>query len=348
MCGRLRVANPFTMRYNFGMNWGLIGHEWAVQLLKKQVSSGNLRQAYLITGPKGIGRRTLALRFAQTLNCQDVDQAGEPCFCCRLCELIEGEKHSDLAVVRTEEDGRVLKVEQIRELGRFLSLAPYETAYKVAILLNFEEANESAANALLKTLEEPASKSIIILTADSGESLLPTIVSRCEMIRLRPLAASSLAEKLQGKVDKPAAEINFLAHISGGCPGVVLNMVSDPELIAFRNNWLEEHACLLAANLVERFTFADDLSGKKEQISQILAVWLSLWRDILLRSSGSQAPVTNIDRIEEIVLFSHQLEVETVKYMVANIQHTIELLLMNVNPKLALENLMLKFPRIVS
>jgi len=340
------------MRYNFGMNWGLIGHEWAVQMLKKQASSGNIRQAYLITGPKGIGRRTLALRFAQALNCQDVDPEGEPCFACRSCELIGSEKHSDLAVVRTEEGGRILRVEQIRELGRFLSLAPYEVPFKVAILINFEEANDNAANALLKTLEEPAPKSIIILTADSGESLLPTIVSRCEMIRLRPLAASSFYEKLQGKGDMPAAEIKFLAHLSGGCPGSALAMMKvpdeKPDRITIRNTWLDEHARLLEASRVERFTFADGISGKKDQLSQTLAVWLSLWRDILLRSSGSHVALSNIDRMEEIVSFSDQLELETVQNTVENIQQTIELLLMNVNPKLAIENLMLKLPRIAS
>lgn len=336
------------MRYNFGMNWGLIGHEWAVQMLKKQINSGGIRQAYLITGPKGIGRRTLALKFVQALNCRDIDPDGEPCFKCRTCDLIGREKHSDVAVVRTEAGGRILKVDQIRELGRFLSLTPYETRFKIALLINFEEANDSASNAFLKTLEEPPEKSIIIITAETPESLLPTIISRCEVIMLRPLAADSLYEQLQRVSGRSDVDFKLLAHLSDGCPGVALNMMNDPDLVAVRKNWLDEHIRLLAVDRIDRFTFADGLSNKTAPVSEILATWLSLWRDVLLRSSGSQVPLSNIDRIDEIVSISNQFDIDTARNMVAVIQNTIDLLLKNINPKLAIENLMLNLPRIAS
>ncbi len=137
------------------MDWGILGHDWAVELLQGHITQGLTRQAYLITGPRGVGRRTLALRFAQALNCTQPIALGIPCRKCRACTQIERMLHPDLAVVQAEQVGGSLKVDQIRELQRSLSLAPYEARYRIAVLLRFEEANPNAANALLKTLEEP-------------------------------------------------------------------------------------------------------------------------------------------------------------------------------------------------
>ncbi len=133
------------------MHWDMLGHEWAVNLLREHVAQGNFRHAYLITGPQGVGRRTLALRFAQALNCPQPLSPGEPCRTCRTCTQIENMQHPDLAIVQAERAGSVLKVDQVRELLPSLSLAPYQANYRVALFLRFEEANQNAANALLKT-----------------------------------------------------------------------------------------------------------------------------------------------------------------------------------------------------
>lgn len=168
-------------------NWNLIGHEWAVDMLKKHVSTGTTRHAYLFAGPPGLGRRTLALRFAQALNCQTPLEAGIPCGHCRDCKQIEAMQHADLTVVQAESESGTLKVDQIREARRSLTLKPYQANYRVALFLRFQEANDNAANALLKTLEEAPSYAVLILTADNPEQLLPTIVSRCEVLRLRQI-----------------------------------------------------------------------------------------------------------------------------------------------------------------
>ena len=186
------------------MNWNLIGHEWAVTLLQEHVANHQVRHAYLITGPQGVGRRTLALRLVQALNCPTPQAPGVPCLQCRTCRQIEAMQHADLLVIQAEQVGGTLKVDQVRELQHSLSLAPYESRYKAALLLRFEEANPSAANALLKTLEEPAAQAILILTADSTSSLLPTIVSRCEVVRLAPLPLSLVEQGLQERWQAPA------------------------------------------------------------------------------------------------------------------------------------------------
>ena len=111
------------------MNWDMLGHEWAVSLLKGHIERDRVRHAYLITGPRGVGRRTLALRLAQALNCPQPSSPGDPCRTCRTCSQIERMQHPDLVVVQADQLGGTLKVDQIRELGRGLALAPYESQY---------------------------------------------------------------------------------------------------------------------------------------------------------------------------------------------------------------------------
>ena len=171
-----------------GMGWILYGHEWAADMLQKHISNGKLRHAYLFSGPEGVGRRTTALRFAQAVNCTQAPSAGETCGTCQTCKQIERMQHADLLIIQAE-DGSALKVDQVRELQHFVSLAPYSSRYRVVLLRNFQQATASAQNALLKTLEEPNPKVLMLVTANDPENLLPTITSRCELMRLRPMRA---------------------------------------------------------------------------------------------------------------------------------------------------------------
>ena len=177
-------------------NWNLLGHEWAVDMLRQHVARGDIRHAYLLSGSPGIGKRTLALRLAQALNCEKPISAGTPCFTCRTCKQIDSMAHPDLTIIQAETEGGTLKVEQVRDIQRTLNLKPYQSQYRVAIFLRFHEANANAANALLKTLEEAPSHAILILTAENPEQLLPTINSRCEILRLRPLPIEAITNDL--------------------------------------------------------------------------------------------------------------------------------------------------------
>jgi DNA polymerase-3 subunit delta' len=328
------------------MDWDLLGHDWAIDLLQAHISQDEVRHAYLFCGAPGIGRRTLALRFAQALECTQPPQPGVPCRSCLTCRQIENMQYADLLVVQAEQEGATLKVDQIRELQRSLALAPYQGRYKVALLLRFEEAHPSAMNALLKTLEEPAPQVVILLTADSPENLLPTIVSRCEVLRLRPLSLEQVSQGLQANSGLPAEKARLLAHISGGRPGLALRFVQQPERLEQRAVWLNDLARLLSARLVERFNDAESLSKDKENLRNILLVWLSYWRDVTLKSAGAGAPVTNLDRLEEISALGERLDLHTAGRMTGSLEQAVDLLDRNINPRLVLENLMLDLPRV--
>lgn len=326
------------------MNWNLLGHEWAVNLLREHVARGEVRHAYLITGPRGVGRRTLALRLAQALNCAQPLAPGEPCLQCRVCTQIERMQHPDLSVVQAEQEGGTLKVDQVRELQRALALHPYEARYRVALLLRFEEAHPSAMNALLKTLEEPAAQVIMLLTAESAESLLPTIVSRCEVLRLRPLPLEQTQRGLQERWHTPPETAQLLAHISGGKPGYALRLFQEPERLEQRQLWLGEHLRLLVASRVERFAYADTLSKDREALRSVLHTWLSFWRDVMLKASGASAPLVNPDYQAEIESLAFQLGLPTSQRTANALGCTLDRLEQNVNARLAIEVLMLELP----
>ncbi len=326
------------------MNWEILGHEWAVNLLQEHVRLGQQRHAYLITGPPGIGRRTLALNFAQALNCSQPPQPGGRCGICRACSHIAAMKHPDLNIVQSLEGSNVLKVDEIRELQRGLSLTPYEARFRVALLLRFEEANPSAANALLKTLEEPSPRVVLILTAESAEMLLPTIVSRCEILRLRPLPVERIERGLREDWGYDSEKAVFLARISNGCPGMARRLAENPELLQKREKWLSDFHNMMTASRVERFAYVDKIWKDKEGLRTILLVWLSYWRDIMLLSAGSSSDLANPDWLKQISTAANQFGESRSRQVVISIQRTQDLIQRNVNARLALEVLMLDLP----
>ena len=342
------VAKNLPLDYNQAMNWDMLGHEWAVNLLREHVANGQLRHAYLLTGPQGVGRRTLALRLAQALNCNQPPAPGEPCRACRDCIQIERIQHPDLTVVQAEQEGGTLKVDQVRELQHGLALAPYQARYRVALLLRFEESHPSAANALLKTLEEPPDQVVLILTAGSSESLLPTITSRCEVLRLRPLPLEVLKDGLLTRWRVPVEQATLLASLAGGRPGYALRLFEQPELMAQRQAYLDALSELVGVSRTQRFAYINDLTKDKdkakENIRQMLLAWLPFWRDVLLRAAGSTVPMANIDRDESIRELATRLGLDSARQAVTAIERTLDLLDKNVNTRLAAEVLMLDLP----
>lgn len=326
-------------------NWNILGHEWAVDMLRRQAASGGLRHAYLFAGPPGLGRRTLALRFARALNCPQPAGPGQPCGDCRDCKQIEAMQHPDLAIVQAEAEGGTLKVEQVRAVQHAFSLKPYQARYRVALFLRFQEANPNAANALLKTLEEAPGHAVLILTADSPEALLPTIVSRCEVLRLRPLPLDAVADFLKGHgADEEKARL--IAHLSAGRPGEALRLLQDETLLNARAEKLDDLQALLPASRVAKFTYAEKLAKDKDAMRKTILVWLSYWRDILLQTAGAVAPLANIDRAAEIGSLAARLDLATVRRVVTDLEGALGRLERNINARLLAEVLLLDWPKV--
>ncbi|HMB22418.1 MAG TPA: DNA polymerase III subunit delta' C-terminal domain-containing protein, partial [Anaerolineales bacterium] len=290
-------------------------------------------------------RRTLALRFAQALNCQAPRAPGIPCGECRDCKQIASMQHADMTVVQADSEGGTLKVDQIREARRVLTLKPYQAKHRVALFLRFQEANDNAANALLKTLEEAPTYAVLILTADNPEQLLPTIVSRCEVLRLRSLEIEKVRSELENKgVESGLAKL--IAHISGGRFGYALRLVENPSLLEKRETRLDDLQSLISASRVEKFAYADKLASDKESMRQAILVWLSYWRDVMLRAAQAETPLVNVDRNLEIEDLAGRVDLSIARKVVKGLEDVLVKMEKNVNSKLLAEVLLLDLPKV--
>ncbi len=328
------------------MTWDILGHEWAVDLLQAHLLHDRVRHAYLFTGPEGVGRRTLALRCAQALNCPEAISPGIPCGTCRDCRQLDQMQHPDLSIVEPATDQTVIKVDQIRELQRLLHLAPYQARYRVALLSRFENANASAANALLKTLEEPPPHVVLLLTAESSELLLPTIASRCEEIRLRPLPTADLAAGLAERWGVEADEASRLARLSHGRPGFARFLQTNPEYVEQQQALLDEQIALLGSDRAARFSYIEGLYRYRDLTYSTLQAWVDLWRDIFRQAAGANAELVHQDRLDQISALADQIGLEGARQALQSLDQTLALMEKNVNLRLALEVLMLDLPRI--
>ena len=331
----------------------MIGHEWAVELLRGHIASSDLRHAYVFVGPDGIGKRTLALRMAQALACTAPPEPGGYCGVCRACRLIGRTQFPDLHIVELQPGESQITIDQIRELQHGLSLAPFEARWRVAVLLGLHAANDEAQNALLKTLEEPPPQVVLLVTARSAEALLPTIVSRCEVIPLRGLPMAALRKELEQRGTPPEAA-RLIAGLSGGRPGVALELHADADRLAKRLQALDDLSSLLPATRAERFVYIDRLVGKKSpkgdldvkrrRAVDLLETWLSLWRDAILVGYDARVEPSNPDRASDVERILATVGPAEAAVFARAIERTIETIGRYANLQLALETLMLDLP----
>ncbi len=317
----------------------IVGHKWAIELLNRQQQLGQAPQSLLLTGLPNVGKSTLARYFAQSLNCQGTPQ---PCGRCLSCRKIISGNHPDVRIF--DGDDQLIKIDPIRELQRELSLSPHESQYRVALLCNFEKTSLSAANALLKTLEEPPPQVVIILTATDPGGLLPTIVSRCQLLALRPLSGSVILEALQTQWGASPAQAELLAQLAAGRLGWAVKALRDKDFLKRREQHWQELLTLWRMNRAERLAYAQKASRNPAAVKESLALWLTIWRDLLLLRSGSQSKIVNLDWQDKLQTIASQISLKQVKEMVVRLRTAIVNLEYNVNVRLNLEIVLLKLP----
>lgn len=327
----------------------IVGHDWAVRLLGGSIAHDRVGHAYLITGPDRIGKMTLARTFAQALNCTAAD-GQRPCGECRTCQLIAADRHPDIRVILpevSERGAQSIKIEQVRRLQQDLSLSAYEARYKIAILKRFDTANPNAANAFLKTLEEPPGHVILILTATDSDTLLPTINSRCRTVSLRPIPTGLIEETLMTRHQVRPDVANLLAHLADGRLGWAIRAHQEPDLLQERKTHLDALHQALRGTLVARFALAETLARKTDLLPSLLRTWLSWWRDLALLAYGRQTGdyLSNIDEVELL----HKMAGDIPRaHALASLKQTemgLRQLSQNANTRLVLENLLLTYPR---
>jgi DNA polymerase-3 subunit delta' len=322
-------------------HWPVVGHEWAIAHLERAIQHNRVRHAYLFTGPDQIGKTTLARALAAVLNCTGDPR---PCGECRACKLTGKNAHPDVTLVEAEHVGGTLKIDQIRALQSTLALRPYEAHYRVAILRRFHEANPQAADALLKTLEEPAPDAVLILTAHTADALPATIVSRCQPLHLRPLPIETVREALEWRWSVPPPQAKTLAALSGGRMGWAIRAAEHSSALEERDQAIDTLESMLLGNRRTRFALVEQLSRTKPDLLYTLAIWQGYWRDVLLVAGGSRTPITNYDRANGIRDLAKIVGMEAAQRALEATRRTINYMGKNVNTRLALEVLMLDYP----
>ncbi|MCE7984469.1 MAG: hypothetical protein DYG89_25125 [Caldilinea sp. CFX5] len=343
-------------------SWPLYGHTAAVQFLQKLVQptppgkvggATTLRHAYLLFGPQQVGKRTLAQLFAQAVLCTNSQQ--RPCGRCRACNLLARGNHPDLRIIQpvtkegaVDRRGGALRVEQAAEIIHDVALRPMEGQHKVFLILDMQMANDSFANKLLKTLEEPPAHALFCLTALDRNELLPTIVSRCQVLELRPLATETIVTALQAQWQMGAEEAALLGRLARGRLGWAVDQTKARDQGEQRLAQLQQLWQLTAADPVDRLLFAEKSAATftSHHLFAMIDLWTTWWRDVLLMQSGCRDHCCNIDQAAVLQQQAERLPQTTVRDYLRTLQRIERYLQHTINTRLALEVLLLQLPTV--
>jgi len=349
-----------TQLAGLGQGWGVHGHGWALNLLAQAAQAGpqsmGPRHAYLFLGPSQVGKTTLARMFAQSLLC--TGEGERPCGQCRSCRLMghggtQG-GHPDFRLIQpVDSSGEVdrangiLRVEQAETIIHEATLRPMEGRYKVFLIQEMQSANASFSNKLLKTLEEPAAHVILLVTATERSLLLPTIVSRCQVLDLRPVAMGTVEQALINTWHAEPQQARLLARLSNGRMGWAVQRLQDADMWTQRQEMVAQVMQLAGADRVERLAFAADLAANRDnqRLFDLLALWISWWRDVMLAQAGSPESCSNIDHLTELQALARSLSAQAVQTYLHTLERIEKYLHHTTNTRLALDVLALRMPR---
>jgi DNA polymerase III subunit delta' len=323
----------------------LIGQHDARAVLQGALRSGRIAHAYLFVGPESVGRRAAALAFAQALLCRrDGDDA---CGSCDACAKVAAGAHPDLRIIapggRTESgaERRAVGIEQVRDLKHDAAYPPYEARWKVFIVEDAEAMRAEAANSLLKVLEEPPAQSVIVLISESEAALLPTIVSRSQIVRFTFVPAAEIASALTARTGVPADQARFLAALSGGRPGLALRDAAAGEAaLDFRQEVVRTLGAVAGGSPVRRLEAAETVSRRKDDLDRWLDTALLWLRDVAVwQAARDPALLVNLDRRDQIAAWADRARPDGVRDAAAAIEAAKTNLRANINPRLVFEHL---------
>src|SRR2546426_5683857 len=330
--------------------WHIIGHEHAIDLLRRTLAAQQVRHAYLFTGPDHIGKTLLVHRFAQTLLCTSGPDPHvapqEPCNTCLACRKVLHGNHPDLHSIAKAPDKQFILIEQIRALQSDSARKTLEGRRNIFIIQGAHEMNVQAANCLLKTLEEPEPDVVLLLTVPDPGLLLPTILSRVQQVSMHLLTSSQIKTALEQRWEVESEEATLIATLAAGRMGWAVQAVEDEDLLTERKAQLETLTTLPTVGKVQRFEIARRLSLDPEKTRTVLELWLLWWRDMVLAAHNCIDLTVNVDMRDILARQAMKVGMSEAERMVHAILGTMEALDQNVNTRAALEVLMLDVPTI--
>jgi len=342
-------------------HWPVYGHRWAVAHLSRtlemeRTSGGGLSHAYLFTGPRHIGKSTLVRAFTSALFC--TGPAPHPCGQCRSCGLLARGNHPDLRIVGPwqkvpkageppviDRDAGKFYMEQVQQVVHEAQLRPLEARYKVLHLQDLHRvADERTYNALLKTIEEPPSHVIVCLTVADRSSVLPTIVSRCQVFDLQLIDQDTVRQALEVRWHVAHAQADLLSRLAGGRLGWAVEQVERRGVWEERKERLEQMFMLMQSDLYKRMSFAELIATRNAALYALVELWMSWWRDVLLVQAGCHEAVSHVDYGETLQQHARLLPANKVQAYLHTLRRTEECLRHTIPPRLPLEVMLLRLP----
>jgi len=334
------------------LNNQIIGHDFQKKILMRAATENIVSHSYLFSGPGGIGKKLIALEFAKLLNCQyrnsaDSTNSDNGTCDCGSCRKVEKGIHPDVIYVQYK-GVKSIKVEQVREgIEERLYLKSFEGKFKVVIVDEAERMSNGAQNAFLKTLEEPPPNSVIILITSNPDSLLPTIRSRCQIIRFNALSEELIFEELKKREDLSTEEALVCSKLSNGSLGRALMLDSDviewrKELIQYLMH-LKPDSALRVLSLAESMP----LSSNPEDMEKLNLAFefISLWlRDLMfIKLNSDKKLLTNIDLIEQTIKIAEKWDINNILDKMGHVEKTWnDIYHLNANKQLSFENLFIR------
>ena len=334
----------------------IVDQEKPVRLLTSILRKGNIPHALLFTGIQGVGKRKAASLFAMACNCQAADSPNQPladketkarplspCGGCKSCKKIISGNHPD--IISIVPDRAHIRIGQIRDLCHMLAMKPYEARYRVVIISDAHALNVEAGNSLLKVLEEPPDRTILVLTAYHLHDLLPTIASRCQHIRFNPISHDVLKDFLVNQEAISAREADLLATLANGSLTEALSLVT--------SGWIEQRQWILRmmgeelagqsalGQMTTLLAFSEKLAQNKDRVENALEI-LKLWFRDLLICQLSPDRVINRDFSQTLQRLSEKMAKDDLLSAYDAIQSAQEKIKGNANPRLTLDVMMLK------
>ena len=328
------------------------GQNQPIWFLTTLLQKGTIPHALLFTGIDGIGKRMTAMAFAMACLCKSdrldenrpsfqsstISHQYRPCLInCHTCRRVASGMHPD--VIRIEPEGTYIRIRQIRSLYATLSLKSYEDGFRVVIISNANQMNTEASNALLKILEEPPDKTIIVLTASAASELLPTIASRCQHIGFNPLNTESIALELIERKGLNPKTAKIVAALANGSMSKAYEMIKT-NFISYRK-WLLKASGMRQSvgngiPIWQGLAFAERLSKQKEKINDSLEIIKSWLRDVLIYIY-SPDKIINQDMIKEIEQLSHNESTDSLLRKLNIVENAQKVIEANGNPRLTLD-----------
>lgn len=354
------------------INWPLVGNQQIVKFLEKIIENSRNNMpasgSYIFSGQKDLGKFQVAHYFAQSLLCEQRLSAGQkvPCQKCPPCRQItashspnrdkmtdesgqeninDSNRHADLRIISRDEEKKNISISQIREFIRDLSMSSFFNSYKVGIIKDVEYLSDEAANALLKTLEEPRNMVVIILLTSDLESLPKTIISRSQILRFHPVSADIIYDFLINEHKAPRSVAKNFSRLCLGRPALALKFWQNE---AFRENYLNVikiFSRFINADINERFELINGFLGKKStgqlavgEAINLLDLWQFLIRDLWLLNNNLNELTQHIILEQELNELKNRLRTNQLLDISRHLELSKRYIRANVNPKLALEN----------